>query len=136
MYAREPVLPAAQAVGVFYHLLQRHHGEQGYGKLGYNQDAGYSAELVVHRHIVQEEVCQAHKVLAPREHDAQCRGSQEAPLHGTLQDEETQPEEHQYEGSDIDRTAGAWLFTPVLCEASVYGNEFLFGMLHGCLVVC
>ena len=61
---------------LFYHLLQCQHGQQGDGELGDDENGGDGAELSVHRHVVDEEVCQAHEVLSPRQHDAEDSGRQ------------------------------------------------------------
>ena len=51
--------------GLVYHLLQCHHGEQGYGELGNDQYRRHGAELGIHREMVDEEVGKGHEVLSP-----------------------------------------------------------------------
>ena len=135
MYARESAVLATQALGVVHHLLQCQHSQQGDGELGNDEDAGHGAELVVHGHVVEEEIGEAHEVLAPREQDAQHGGSQQTPLHGTADDEQSEEEEHQHEGTDVHRSARAGLLAPVLGKAAIDGSEGRVGMRHRGLVI-
>ena len=124
-----------QAGRVIHKLLEGEHGQQGNGELGYDQYAGNGAELVIHGHVVEEEVGEAHEVLAPGEQDAEHRGGQQTPLHGSPHDEEAQDEEHQHERANIHRATGAGLFAPVLSECLIDGHVGAVGMLHGCLAL-
>ena len=65
MYARDVVLFATQAVGVGHNLLQGEHRKQRNREFSYDEDAGDGTELVVHRHVIEEEVREAHEILAP-----------------------------------------------------------------------
>ena len=67
MYARDVVLFATQAVGIGHNLFQGEHRKQGYREFCNDEDAGDGAELVVHRHVIQEEIRKAHEVFAPRQ---------------------------------------------------------------------
>ena len=116
-------------------LLQRQHRQQGDGELGDDEYRGHRTELGVHRHIVDEEVRQTHKVLTPREHDTQYGGSQQGPLHGTLHDEQSQDEKRQHEGSHVDGTRRTGLFAPVLANLIVDVDIVAVRMPHGRLVL-
>ena len=54
------------AIWLLNKLLQRHESHQRHGKLCYNEDRCHGAELVVHGHIIKEEIGQTHEILTPR----------------------------------------------------------------------
>ena len=135
MHTRQMVLPATQTIRVLNHLLQCQHGKHRNSKLRNNQYARHRTELVVHRNVVQKEVCQPHKILAPRQHNAQRRSSQQAPPHRTLHHKEAQPEEHQHESTDINRAARAGLLTPILRKGTVKRRKGRVRMLHRRFIV-
>ena len=83
---------------------QRQHGKEGNGELGNDQNRGYRPEFRIHRHIVDEEVCQTHEVLSPREHNGEDSGCQQSPLHRALHDKQAKDEKHHHKGSHIDGT--------------------------------
>ena len=107
-----------------HHLLQGQHGQQGDGELRHHEDGGYGAELVVHRHVVDEQVGEPHEVVPPREEHAQHRGREQAPFHRAAHDEQAQHEEHQHEGAHVDGAARSGLLAPVLSQ--LVGHEGIF----------
>ena len=113
---------------------QRQHGEEGNSELGNDQNRGNGSEFRIHRHIVDEEIRQPHKVLTPREHDGEDRRSQQGPLHGSLHDEQAKDEEHHHEGTDIHRTRRARLLTPVLTYLLIDTRIIGIGLGHRCLI--
>ena len=112
-------------------LLERHHCQEGDGELGYDEDGGHGAELGIHRYVVEEEVGERHEVLAPREQDAQHGAAQQGPLHGTFDDKQSQDEQQHHEGTHIDGTARAGLFTPILANLLIELQVLRIGLLHG-----
>ena len=111
-------------------LLQGQHGQQRDGELSNHKDGGHRTELGVHRHIVDEEVCKAHKILSPRQEDRQNGGSQQCPFHRTFHDKQSQDEEHHHESAHIDRSTRTWLLAPILTYLLIDRQEVVFGMLH------
>ena len=116
-------------------LLQGQHGEQGYGKLGYDQYGGHRAELGVHGDIVDEEVGQRHEVTSPRQQHRQDGDGQQGPLHGSLYDKQSQHEEHQHEGAHIDGAGRHGLIAPVLAHLLVDAGKLVVGLGHSRLAV-
>ena len=47
------------------YLLQAQHRQQRNGEFGYHKNGRHRTELVVHRHIIDEEVGESHQVLSP-----------------------------------------------------------------------
>ena len=96
-----------------------------------DEDGSHRAELGVHRHIVDEEVGEAHEVASPRQEDRQDGGSQQRPFHGTLHDEQAEHEEHKHKGAHVNRSAGHGLVAPILADALVSLHVVGVGFLHG-----
>ena len=47
------------------HFLQGQHRQQWNGKFGNHENGRYRTELIVHRHIVDKEIGEAHEILSP-----------------------------------------------------------------------
>ena len=122
---------ALEALGMLHHLSETEHGQQGNGEFRNDQDGGHGAELVVHGHVVKEEIGEAHEVLSPGKQDAEDGGSQKRPFEGPLHNEETEQKEREYKGTHIYRPAGAGLLAPVLGESTIDGRKHAVGLLHG-----
>ncbi len=108
-----------QQLRFLHNLLNGQCRQQRDAELGDHQDGGDSAELVVHRYVIDEEIGQPHHVLPPGEQNGKERAGQQRPLEGPLHDEKTQDEEHQHEGTHVDRSRCAGLITPVLSDLGV-----------------
>ena len=120
---------------VFNKLLQRHHGHQRNGELCYHQYGSNCTELVVHGHVVQEEVGKSHEVLAPRQCYGEHGGKQQSPANGSTHYEQRQDKEHAHKGAHIDGTAGARLFAPILPQLAVQRAVLAVGLGHGALAL-
>ena len=119
-------------------LLQGEHRQQRYGELCHDEYRRYRAELGIQRHMVDEEVGQAHEVFTPRQQDAQHRSSQKSPFHRAFYDEEPENEEKHNDSTYIDGTRGARLVTPVHADAVVVlrvlpflHSDIAVGQWHG-----
>ena len=116
-----PLTLSLQTGRVFHKFLQSKHSQQGDGELGNDKYTGHGAELIIHGDIIQEEVCESHEILSPRQEDTQDGGCQQAPLHGATYYEEAQDEKHQHESTHIDGSARARLFSPILSKCLIDG---------------
>ena len=125
-----------QQLGLVDQLLQGEHGQQRYGKLGNDQDAGHGTELGIEGYIVEEEVCERHEVTTPRQQHGEDGDSQQGPLERSLDDEQSQHEEHEHKGTHIDRSCRHGLLAPVLANLLIDAQIVVVGMLHGQLVLC
>ena len=132
----DPAHIAGEHLRVFHDAAQRHHGKQRDGKLGYHKDRRHGAELGVEGHIVEEEIGKGHEVATPREEYTQHGGCEQSPLHGPLDDEETEDEEHEHKGTHVDGAAGTGLLAPVLSYLLVDRVELRVGLLHSGLIGC
>ena len=63
----QPLGLLLQHLGFFHYFLQGQHRQQGDGELGNNKDGCHRTELGIHRHVVQEEVGERHKITTPRQ---------------------------------------------------------------------
>ena len=104
---------------VFYKLLQCHHGHEGYGEFSYHQNRCHGTELVIHGHIVQEEICQSHEVLTPGKGYGQHRCQQQGPAYRSTHNKQAQHKQHAHECTHIHRSAGTRLLTPILSQLVV-----------------
>ena len=87
-----------------HHLLQCQHGQQRNSKLGYHEDGRHRTELVVHRHIVDEQVSKSHEILTPRKQDGKDSSCQKCPFHRAFHDEQAQDEKEHHESTHIHRS--------------------------------
>ena len=93
------------------------------------------AELVVHRHVVDEEVRQPHHVLAPRQQHGQHRGRHQGPLQRPFHHDAAHEEEEEHERAHVDRAGRHGLFAEVLRQRAVQPGIARVGLLHRRLVL-
>ena len=59
------VLFATKAVGIGHNLFQSEHSKQRNREFRNNENARNCTELIVHGHIIEEEVRESHEILTP-----------------------------------------------------------------------
>ena len=118
-----------------YPFLQGKECEQRDCEFGDDQNRGHRAEFGVHRHVVDEEVGKRHEIPTPREQDTQHGCAQECPFHRSFHDEGAEDEEHQHEGTHIDRSGGHRLFTEILAQLLIEGFKLRVSLRHCRLTV-
>ena len=125
-------------VGLLHPYFQSPQGDEWYYKLHHHEDACHRAELGVHGHMIYKEIRERHKVLTPSEQQGQKTCRDECPLQGILMrnDEQAHHEEHAHQSTEINRTACAGLFTPILREGAIDAHLFQLSvsLLHGGLI--
>ena len=88
--------------------------------------------------MVDEPVGEGHEVMSPTQQQGQHACCEKCPLERILvrNDEQTQDEEHAHQSTEIDRTARAWLFAPILREGTIDAHliQLPICLLHGCLI--
>ena len=105
---------AREQFGLVHDAFQGKHGKQRYGELCDNEYRRHRAELGIHRHIVDEEIGERHEIMPPRKQNRQYRGGEQRPFDSSLHDEKAENEEHHDERANINRSACARLFAPIL----------------------
>ena len=70
--------------------------------------------------MINEEVCQPHHIVSPREEDREECPYQKSPLQWPLDNECSEDEEEEHESPHVDRTSSEGLVTPIVVETSQY----------------
>ena len=85
--------------------------------------------------MVDEEIREAHEVLAPRQQNGKNCSNNQCPLERILirNDKQCQNKQHTNQRTHIDRSARTWLLTPILRESTVNAStrELPVCLLHG-----